>query len=252
MVHCTSSLDFVEVHIQYIDWVQMDQAPSEEPSAPGAESPAATGHQPMGPENRWESRPNLQSPAATADQSSWCRGSSEETLENPDLLKDPQSVQNNMCDYYESGYSYGNYYSQVPCRSSNRTCYLKVWANTCYCCNLYNCNRYYLYYMFIGVNSCWDVVHMYRLLWSSVVLNVAAIFLGITDAALLRAYNKLEKKSRNIPLSPVPPPHILYNPTQHNFTDASFCPPQAPPAYPNYPIPNPVSPCTGTTAKVDY
>lgn len=38
--------------------------------------------------------------------------------------------------------------------------------------------------------------------------------------------------------SPTPPPHIVYNPTQHMLTYAGFCPSgQALPAYPNYPIP---------------
>lgn len=38
--------------------------------------------------------------------------------------------------------------------------------------------------------------------------------------------------------SPSPPPHILYNPTQHMLTYAGFCPSgQTLPAYPNYPIP---------------
>uniref|UniRef100_A0A8C7JKN1 Uncharacterized protein n=1 Tax=Oncorhynchus kisutch TaxID=8019 RepID=A0A8C7JKN1_ONCKI len=36
--------------------------------------------------------------------------------------------------------------------------------------------------------------------------------------------------------SPAPPPHIMYNPTQHVVTYAGFCPNgQALPAYPNYP-----------------
>lgn len=38
--------------------------------------------------------------------------------------------------------------------------------------------------------------------------------------------------------SPTPPPHILYNPTQHMLTYAGFCPSgQTLPTYPNYPIP---------------
>lgn len=38
--------------------------------------------------------------------------------------------------------------------------------------------------------------------------------------------------------SPTPPPHILYNPTQHMLTYAGFCPSgQTLPAYPNYPMP---------------
>lgn len=38
--------------------------------------------------------------------------------------------------------------------------------------------------------------------------------------------------------SPAPPPHILYNPTQHMLTYPGFCPSgQALPAYPNFNIP---------------
>ena len=38
--------------------------------------------------------------------------------------------------------------------------------------------------------------------------------------------------------SPTPPPHILYNPTQHMLTYAGFCPSgQSLPTYPNYPLP---------------
>lgn len=57
-------------------------------------------------------------------------------------------------------------------------------------------------------------------------------------AALIGAFKDLQKPTRNIPPSPQPPPHILYNPNQHMITYASFCPPpQALPAYPNYPLP---------------
>lgn len=38
--------------------------------------------------------------------------------------------------------------------------------------------------------------------------------------------------------SPTPPPHILYNPTQHMLSYAGFCPSgQTLPTYPNYTIP---------------
>uniref|UniRef100_A0A671QFD5 Uncharacterized protein n=1 Tax=Sinocyclocheilus anshuiensis TaxID=1608454 RepID=A0A671QFD5_9TELE len=41
--------------------------------------------------------------------------------------------------------------------------------------------------------------------------------------------------------SPAPPPHILYNPTQHLITYTGFCPSgQTLPAYPNYPLPTQV------------
>ncbi|KAJ0056397.1 hypothetical protein NL108_006886, partial [Boleophthalmus pectinirostris] len=163
-------------------------------------------------------------------------------------LIDIRPLEEDMCDYYGSvsGYAYDNYYTEVTCRASNKACKLKLESHTCYCCYLYNCERSELdyhsqYYRFTGVSSCWDVIHLHRLLWASVVLNVVTMFLGIINAALLGAYKDLQKPSRNIPPSPVPPPHIVYNPNQHILTYASFCPPQALPAYPNYPIPIQVS-----------
>lgn len=47
------------------------------------------------------------------------------------------------------------------------------------------------YYLFTGVSSCYDVIHLYRLLWASVVLNVIALFLGIITAAILGAYKDI-------------------------------------------------------------
>lgn len=47
------------------------------------------------------------------------------------------------------------------------------------------------YYEFTGVGSCWDVIHLHRLLWASVVLNVITLFLGIVTAAILGAYKDM-------------------------------------------------------------
>lgn len=47
------------------------------------------------------------------------------------------------------------------------------------------------YYEFTGVSSCWDAIHLYRLLWASVVLNVIGLFLGIITAAILGAYKDM-------------------------------------------------------------
>lgn len=47
------------------------------------------------------------------------------------------------------------------------------------------------YFEFTGVSSCWDVIHLYRLLWSDVVLNVLGVFLGIITAAILGAFKDL-------------------------------------------------------------
>nr|XP_046246466.1 transmembrane protein 255B isoform X2 [Scatophagus argus] len=155
---------------------------------------------------------------------------------------DIRPLQEDMCDYYASGsgYVYDSYYTEVTCRSFDKTCKLKLRSNTCYCCYLYNCEstEYHTqYYEFTGVNSCWDVIHLHRLLWASVVLNVIGLFLGIIAAAILGAYKDMKPSPQMAP-SPTPPPHILYNPTQHMLTYAGFCPSgQTLPAYPNYPIP---------------
>ncbi|PWA18931.1 hypothetical protein CCH79_00004995, partial [Gambusia affinis] len=155
---------------------------------------------------------------------------------------DIRPLEENMCDYYSSGsgYAYDNYFTEVACRSFNKACSLRVRSNTCYCCYLYCESSEYQthYYEFTGVSSCFDAIHLYRLLWASVVLNVIALFLGIINAAVLGAYKDMQKPTAQIAPSPAPPPHILYNPTQHMLSYSGFCPSgQALPAYPNYPIP---------------
>ncbi|XP_042259926.1 transmembrane protein 255B [Thunnus maccoyii] len=156
---------------------------------------------------------------------------------------DIRPLQEDMCDFYASGfgYAYDSYYTEVTCRSFDKACKLKLRSDTCYCCYLYNCEstEYHTqYYEFTGVSSCWDVIHLHRLLWASVVLNVIGLFLGIINAAILGAYKDMQKPTPQMAPSPAPPPHILYNPTQHMLTYAGFCPSgQTLPAYPNYPIP---------------
>ncbi|XP_029702613.1 transmembrane protein 255B [Takifugu rubripes] len=156
---------------------------------------------------------------------------------------DIRPLQEDMCDFYSSGsgYAYDSYYTEVTCRSFDKSCKLKLRSNTCYCCYLYNCEstEYHTqYYEFTGVSSCWDVIHLHRLLWASVVLNVIGLFLGIIAAAILGAYKDLQKPALQMAPSPTPPPHILYNPTQHMLTYSGFCPSgQTLPSYPNFPIP---------------
>ncbi|TNN67282.1 Transmembrane protein 255B [Liparis tanakae] len=155
---------------------------------------------------------------------------------------DIRPLQEDMCDFYTSGagYAYDSYYTEVTCRSFDKTCKLKLRSNTCYCCYLYNCAStefHTQYYAFTGVSSCWDVIHLHRLLWASVVLNVLGLFLGIITAAMLGAYKDMLKPTPPVAASPAPPPHILYNPTQHMVTYAGFCPSgQTLPTYPNYPM----------------
>lgn len=51
------------------------------------------------------------------------------------------------------------------------------------------------YYEFLGVSGCQDVVHLYRLLWSSTVLNIIGLFLGIITAAILGAFKDMVRLS---------------------------------------------------------
>ncbi|KAM6979582.1 transmembrane protein 255B, partial [Aplochiton taeniatus] len=156
---------------------------------------------------------------------------------------DKRPLLEERCEFYASGsgYAYDSYFSEVTCYSFNSKCKLRVQSNTCYCCALHNCESpdyHGVYYEFTGVTSCWDVVHLYRLLWACVVLNIGGLFLGIITAAILGAFKDLNHAPLMASPSPAPPPHILYNPTQHLVTYAGFCPSgQALPAYPNYPLP---------------
>ncbi|KAL1282917.1 hypothetical protein QQF64_001720 [Cirrhinus molitorella] len=156
---------------------------------------------------------------------------------------DRRPLMEGRCEFYSStSYGYDNYYAEVQCHSYVNQCKLKVKSNTCYCCDLFHCDSvdYHVqYYEFTGVSSCWDVVNLYRLLWACVTLNVLGVFLGIITAAILGAFKDLAPVAHShMTPSPAPPPHILYNPTQHLITYAGFCPSgQTLPAYPNYPLP---------------
>ncbi|KAM9414184.1 transmembrane protein 255A-like isoform 2-T2 [Salvelinus alpinus] len=99
-------------------------------------------------------------------------------------------------------------YEDVHCQTASRaTCNLRVKSNTCYCCDLYNCgksrpptspthwpSRMELmggYHEYTEVGSCEDVVHLYHLLWSVIILNIVALFLGIITAAVLGGFKDL-------------------------------------------------------------
>lgn len=43
----------------------------------------------------------------------------------------------------------------------------------------------------MGISGCQDVLHLYRLLWASTVLNVLGLFLGIVTAAVLGAFKDM-------------------------------------------------------------
>ncbi|KAA8595819.1 hypothetical protein FQN60_011110 [Etheostoma spectabile] len=95
---------------------------------------------------------------------------------------DIRPLQEEMCDFYASdaGYAYDRYYTEVN----------------------HITNYHTQYYVFTGVSSCWDVIHLYRLLWASVVLNVITLFLGIITAALLGAYKDVHNSSYQQPATP--------------------------------------------------
>ncbi|XP_048400024.1 transmembrane protein 255A isoform X3 [Stegostoma tigrinum] len=84
---------------------------------------------------------------------------------------------------------------QVTCPSQSRApCILKIKSNTCYCCDLYKCgSRETLggYYEYNDVGSCQEVIHLYHLLWSSTILNIVGLFLGIITAAVLGSFKDM-------------------------------------------------------------
>ncbi|KAF4799910.1 Transmembrane protein [Turdus rufiventris] len=155
---------------------------------------------------------------------------------------EPRPLYNKRCQFYSSGigFLYDAYQTEVTCHTLNSKCQLKVKSNTCYCCDLYNCensDQSSSYYEFLGVSSCQDVLHLYRLLWSSTVLNIIGLFLGIITAAILGAFKDMVPLSQ-IAFSAAPPPQILYNPAQQILTYAGFCPSAATiSTYPSYPLP---------------
>ncbi|XP_036171792.1 transmembrane protein 255B isoform X1 [Myotis myotis] len=146
------------------------------------------------------------------------------------------------CQFYSSGVGYlpDVYQTEVTCHSLNGKCQLKVKSNTCYCCDLYNCQSTEYsptYYEFVGVSGCQDVLHLYRLLWASTVLNVLGLFLGIVTAAVLGAFKDMVPLSQ-LAYRPSAPPQILYNPAQQILAYSGFCPaPATLPTCSSYPLP---------------
>lgn len=52
-----------------------------------------------------------------------------------------------------------------------------------------------IYYEFVGVRSCRDALHLYRLLWASAVLNVLGALLGVLTAAVLGAFKDMVSRA---------------------------------------------------------
>ncbi|XP_070937076.1 transmembrane protein 255B isoform X3 [Macaca nemestrina] len=193
---------------------------------------------------------------------------------------EPRPLTTGRCQFYSSGvgYLYDVYQTEVTCHSLDGQCQLKVRSNTCYCCDLYACgslaglrSRGHLttsltcgwslascgdatmpslcspesspaYYEFIGVRGCQDVLHLYRLLWASAVLNVLGLFLGIITAAVLGAFKDMVPLSQ-LAYGPAVPPQTLYNPAQQILACAGFRPtPEPVPTCSSYPLP--LQPCS--------
>ncbi|XP_052607678.1 transmembrane protein 255B isoform X2 [Peromyscus californicus insignis] len=155
---------------------------------------------------------------------------------------EPRPLSAGRCQFYSSGtgYLYDVYQTEVTCYSLSGRCQLKVRSNTCYCCDLYACGSTEsspAYYEFVGVRSCQDVVHLYRLLWVSTVLNVLGLCLGIITAAVLGAFKDMVPLSQ-LAYGPSPPPQILYNPAQQILAYTGLCPPSMTvPTCSSYPLP---------------
>eukprot|EP00074_Homo_sapiens_P097370 XP_016876049.1 transmembrane protein 255B isoform X4 [Homo sapiens] len=160
---------------------------------------------------------------------------------------EPRPLTTGRCQFYSSGvgYLYDVYQTEVTCHSLDGKCQLKVRSNTCYCCDLYACGSAEpspAYYEFIGVSGCQDVLHLYRLLWASAVLNVLGLFLGIITAAVLGAFKDMVPLSQ-LAYGPAVPPQTLYNPAQQILAYAGFrLTPEPVPTCSSYPLP--LQPCS--------
>ncbi|XP_059759014.1 transmembrane protein 255B isoform X10 [Balaenoptera ricei] len=155
---------------------------------------------------------------------------------------EPRPLTAGRCQFYSSGVGYLHdvYQTEVTCHSLNGRCQLKVKSNTCYCCDLYDCQSAEhppTYYEFVGVRGCQDVLHLYRLLWASAALNVLGLFLGIVTAAVLGAFKDMVPLSQ-LAYGPSSAPQVLYNPAQQILAYTGFCPvPPAVPTCSSYPLP---------------
>ncbi|XP_034859669.1 transmembrane protein 255B, partial [Mirounga leonina] len=155
---------------------------------------------------------------------------------------EPRPLTAGRCQFLASevGYVHDAHQTEVTCHPSSGPCQLKVKSSTCYCCELYSCRSTeppLTYYEFVGVRGCQDVLHLYRLLWASAVLNVLGVLLGILTAAVLGAFKDMVPPSQ-LAYGPSTPPQILYNPAQQVLAYAGFCPaPATLPTCSSHPLP---------------
>ncbi|XP_007537515.2 transmembrane protein 255B [Erinaceus europaeus] len=153
---------------------------------------------------------------------------------------EPGPLMAGRCQFFSSaGHQQDVYQAEVTCHSVSDKCQLKVKSNTCYCCDLYPCHsaeHLAPHYVFTGVRSCVDVLHLYRLLWALVVLNVLGLLLAVLTAAMLGAFKDVVPLPQ-LAFSSPHPPHVLCNPTQQALAIASLCPVPALPTRSSYPLP---------------
>ncbi|PKU41490.1 hypothetical protein llap_8212 [Limosa lapponica baueri] len=143
---------------------------------------------------------------------------------------EPRPLYNKRCQFYSSGigFLYDAYQTEVTCYNLNSKCQLKVKSNTCYCCDLYNCEK---------SNG-----------------RRAAETTTAGNEGKSSYMRKGRQASSTVPLSQIafsaaPPPQILYNPAQQILTYAGFCPSTAISTYPSYPLPlQPASNFPGTSS----
>ncbi|XP_032170151.1 transmembrane protein 255B isoform X3 [Mustela erminea] len=162
---------------------------------------------------------------------------------------EPRPLTAGRCQFFASevGYVPDAHQTEVTCHSSSGACPLKVKSSSCYCCELYRCQSTEhppIYYEFVGVRSCQDALHLYRLLWASAVLNVLGALLGVLTAAVLGAFKDMVPLSQ-LAYGPSAPPQTLYDPAQQILAYAGFCPaPVALPTCSTYPLPLQVGPAS--------
>ncbi|XP_011834810.1 PREDICTED: transmembrane protein 255B [Mandrillus leucophaeus] len=172
---------------------------------------------------------------------------------------EPRPLTTGRCQFYSSGvgYLYDVYQTEVTLTSSPSLAGLRSRGHltTSLTCgwSLASCGDATMpslcsaesspaYYEFIGVRGCQDVLHLYRLLWASAVLNVLGLFLGIITAAVLGAFKDMVPLSQ-LAYGPAVPPQTLYNPAQQILACAGFRPtPEPVPTCSSYPLP--LQPCS--------
>ncbi|KAF4025839.1 hypothetical protein G4228_017764 [Cervus hanglu yarkandensis] len=139
---------------------------------------------------------------------------------------EPRPLMAGRCQFYSSGagYLHDVYQTEVTCPSPNGGCPLKVKSNTCYCCDLYDCQGARsppAYHEFVGVGACRDALQLYWLLWASAMLNVLGLLLGVITAAVLGAFKDAVPLA-HLAYGPSIAPRVLCDPAQQILAYSGF------------------------------